>query len=285
MSYGSGIIALERGWTMVISGSAMAAGGCLLVGIATAAGRLGGIWTELRAIHNHLEAVEAARPVPQQAEATIAPPADPLPERTRPVMPAHPPSDDIVVPPAESPGPAPAHSAPPWSAVPTMSPPLPPFSVVEPPRTQPVTEPAADLDAASVPSQAVAVVEDSFDPLHQPPSPLIEDDDQLPEPTASFPEAEAIGLEEQPSANPEHDDPASPPDGEATDDTAHSPAKDALAPGEPLRTIVGSYSSGDNSYVMYSDGSIHAHTPTGQYQFDSLDELKRFADGVVPPQV
>lgn len=41
-------------------------------------------------------------------------------------------------------------------------------------------------------------------------------------------------------------------------------------------TIVGQYSSGGNSYVMYSDGSIHADTPTGQHRFGSLDELRAF---------
>jgi hypothetical protein len=41
-------------------------------------------------------------------------------------------------------------------------------------------------------------------------------------------------------------------------------------------TIVGTYNSGGNRYVMYSDGSIAADTPNGKFTFDSLDELKRF---------
>jgi hypothetical protein len=47
---------------------------------------------------------------------------------------------------------------------------------------------------------------------------------------------------------------------------------------EPV-AVVGKYSSGGNSYVMFSDGSIHADTPTGQHRFASLDELKRFVAG------
>ena len=47
---------------------------------------------------------------------------------------------------------------------------------------------------------------------------------------------------------------------------------------EPI-AVVGKYSSGGNSYVMFSDGSIHADTPTGQHRFASLDELKRFVAG------
>lgn len=44
----------------------------------------------------------------------------------------------------------------------------------------------------------------------------------------------------------------------------------------PSPTVVGTYSSGGNTYVMYSDGSIQAETPTGRFRFDSLDELKAF---------
>lgn len=40
--------------------------------------------------------------------------------------------------------------------------------------------------------------------------------------------------------------------------------------------VVGTYASGGNTYVMYSDGSIRAETPSGLYRFDSLDELKAF---------
>lgn len=49
-------------------------------------------------------------------------------------------------------------------------------------------------------------------------------------------------------------------------------------PAEP--TVVGSYSAGENAYLMYSDGSIQADTPEGRFRFGSLDELKAYvADG------
>jgi hypothetical protein len=48
------------------------------------------------------------------------------------------------------------------------------------------------------------------------------------------------------------------------------------AAGAPPATIVGTYNSGGNFYVMYSDGSIEAETPAGKFRFDSLDELKEF---------
>ena len=41
-------------------------------------------------------------------------------------------------------------------------------------------------------------------------------------------------------------------------------------------TIIGTYNSGDNKYVMFSDGSIEAQTPSGTFRFQSLDELKEF---------
>lgn len=41
-------------------------------------------------------------------------------------------------------------------------------------------------------------------------------------------------------------------------------------------SVIGTYSSGGNGYVMFSDGSIEAETPRGRYRFGSLDELKAF---------
>jgi hypothetical protein len=52
---------------------------------------------------------------------------------------------------------------------------------------------------------------------------------------------------------------------------------DEPAGDDPERPIVvGTYDSGGNHYVMYSDGSIEAQTPTGVFRFKSLEELKEF---------
>jgi hypothetical protein len=48
------------------------------------------------------------------------------------------------------------------------------------------------------------------------------------------------------------------------------------APETPAATVVGTYNSGGNFYIMYSDGSIEAETPAGKFRFDSLEELKDF---------
>lgn len=42
--------------------------------------------------------------------------------------------------------------------------------------------------------------------------------------------------------------------------------------------VVGTYASGGNTYVMFSNGSIEAETPKGRFNFSSLDELKVFVE-------
>lgn len=54
------------------------------------------------------------------------------------------------------------------------------------------------------------------------------------------------------------------------------PERDREADGE--RQIVGRHVSGDSTYVMFSDGTVEAHTPDGVLHFASLDELRAYAD-------
>lgn len=61
---------------------------------------------------------------------------------------------------------------------------------------------------------------------------------------------------------------------EAEPEPSPAPEKAAEPAGAP--SVIGSYNSGDNRYVMYSDGSIEAETPQGMFRFGSLDELKEF---------
>lgn len=63
---------------------------------------------------------------------------------------------------------------------------------------------------------------------------------------------------------------------EAAPETAPAETAKTGAADAPPPTIVGTYNSGGNFYVMYSDGSIEAETPAGKFRFDSLDELKEF---------
>ena len=70
----------------------------------------------------------------------------------------------------------------------------------------------------------------------------------------------------------------------AADDVAASPpASDEQAvhgtpPADPAPEVVGTYVSGGNTYVMFSDGSIEAETPRGRFTFESLEELKAFVE-------
>jgi hypothetical protein len=83
------------------------------------------------------------------------------------------------------------------------------------------------------------------------------------EPDRAAPDPAATGRLGQPAA-------ARAPNG--AEPPSAGPAK--TAPQTP--TVVGTYTSGGNSYAMFSDGSIEAETPNGQFRFQSLDELKAF---------
>jgi hypothetical protein len=95
-----------------------------------------------------------------------------------------------------------------------------------------------------------------------------------PEAAAPAPPKEGSGGREPPAIISDIDEAifAREPAGDANpSDSASSDSAQGSAP-----TVVGTYNSGGNFYVMYSDGSIEAETPAGKFRFDSLDELKAF---------
>ena len=69
---------------------------------------------------------------------------------------------------------------------------------------------------------------------------------------------------------------ATAPDRPVPSPPASAPGRDREADSE--RTIVGRHVSGDSTYVMFSDGTVDAHTPDGVLHFASLDELRAYAD-------
>src|SRR5918997_6738262 len=72
---GSDIIVMERGWTMVISGSVMAARGALLAGIATAVARLQMLEGEFARLSDRLPRPEIpAFTLPEMTAETVRPP-------------------------------------------------------------------------------------------------------------------------------------------------------------------------------------------------------------------
>ena len=86
------------------------------------------------------------------------------------------------------------------------------------------------------------------------------------------PAPETIGL------RPSLDEPAPEPAASAEAEPAAAHPETTEAAPDPERHAVGSYASGANTYVMFSDGSIEADTPRGRFTFASLDELKSFVN-------
>jgi hypothetical protein len=74
---------------------------------------------------------------------------------------------------------------------------------------------------------------------------------------------------------------AAPSDVDASRIIQPEPASEIAAPdmqvGEAdVPTVVRTYTSGEHTYMMFSDGSIEADTPEGVFKFGSIDELKTF---------
>lgn len=81
----------------------------------------------------------------------------------------------------------------------------------------------------------------------------------------------AVSAGEAPVEIPLHASPVAAPETAPADMGADEPEAEELQ-------VVGTYASGGNTYVMYSNGSIEAETPRGRFTFDSLDELKQFVE-------
>jgi hypothetical protein len=83
----------------------------------------------------------------------------------------------------------------------------------------------------------------------------------------------ASDREPEPDREPAPDhEPALPADADREEEPEGETDTDASRPA----VVVGTYNSGDNKYVMFSDGSIEAQTPSGVFRFQSLEELKEF---------
>lgn len=63
----------------------------------------------------------------------------------------------------------------------------------------------------------------------------------------------------------------------ASEQAEAEPAKADQPADSPLE-VIGTYSSGGNTYAMFADGTIEAETPRGRFNFNSLEELKDFVD-------
>ncbi|EIM25522.1 hypothetical protein [Microvirga lotononidis] len=284
--FGWDIVLVERGWTMVIAGSITAASGALLLGIAAAVSKLARIEARLSQLRGDLDeepllATPGSLKEPSLAAlsggAMAGTAAEALEEGER--------ADErqAILPLFEGEG----HREPveeevkaaEWPEEPRVSEPVMPF----PPRPVPTPAPIRDEDEPDmkVPDFLLAErardedeeprVLDGADLYHRDPAErepetatrAFDERDESREPVAET----ASPVEPEPEREPET---APEEEGEAEEERETAPD------GSHPAVVVGTYNSGDNKYVMFSDGSIEAQTPSGVFRFQSLDELKAF---------
>src|SRR4051812_20663991 len=291
MIFGWDIVLVERGWTMVIAGSIMAASGALLLGVASILSRLTSIRAELTRLSAHVggepSAAIASRRLSEDTSDTVNPPfeirktADPQPD-----LPFLAPLPEID----RDPVPSPAFEGDRFAQDHPAS------LAAEPHRGMSDRglsdrDPPDDLAQMKLPDFLLERNRGTSDESEIRDIRTRKDDfgDYEPGPFPSEPPApvaEPVASAAAP-AEPHPIDPLGPAVEHApqdVDDVTAKPADalegepgttEAAAPQQPA-AIIGTYNSGDNHYVMYSDGSIEAETPQGNFRFGSLDELKEF---------
>jgi hypothetical protein len=300
---GYDIVLLERGWTLVISGSVCATGGALLLGLSTVLSRLGRIQAELVKTRERmseagpalppspaldpLAAVSSglldgrageARPQPSYPSDEAEPSLPPFMRRNREIEDEIEDENELAADavPTRDADQAPIPNLPEAPARndnrgPRLN--LPRYlfggrtSTPAEPKARdadfPRLDPADDLDE---PDFGLGRIERGSDASESEgaksrlfPSATQDEPPAGERPASSFPAVSPVRSESERDAEPE------------PGDTENAPS---IADGP--RTVVGTYNSGDNRYVMFSDGSIEAETPDGMFRFDSLEELKEF---------
>jgi hypothetical protein len=282
--FGWDIVLVERGWTMVIAGSITAASGALLLGIAAAVSKLAKIETRLSRLQGGFgeDALLGATKAPKDASLAMlsgglvagrasaeADESEP-PDEAQTTLPLF--EDEGKREPIEE-----EVKAAQWPEEPRAPEPVAPF----PPRTSlsPASPRDEDEPDMKVPDFLLAGRDRDTDE-----EPRVIDgphiyhhdlDERAPErldlderDERSEPAVEAVS-DREPEADHE---PALPADADREEEPEGEPDTDASRPA----VVVGTYNSGDNKYVMFSDGSIEAQTPSGVFRFQSLEELKEF---------
>ncbi len=285
--FGWDIVLVERGWTMVIAGSISAASGALLLGITAAVSKLAQIERRLSVPQSGFiedELVEARPSVGALAGAgagaglagglvagqTVSATEDEHRDENQPTLPLFDEGerreqDETKVAVAE------------WPEDRDTAPviPFPPRTVSVHPAPRDEEEPdlkvpdfllaGRDRDTeqeARIPEAAL----DSGEREEEDREPAfrdLDDGDRRLQPVSD--------IEPEPEPTPETE-----PAVADEDDREVSREEDVPSDETGPATVIGTYNSGDNKYVMFSDGSIEAQTPSGVFRFQSLDELKEF---------
>ncbi len=276
--FGWDIVLVERGWTMVLAGTISAASGALLLGITAALSRLAGIHDELARLQGGFAAEPHSSRIHDEPRASTGlslaalsggllggralGKAEAATEEHKPEpLPSFADGDesDLEVEKVdERSSAAKAYE----SVVPFPS---------RPPADSAPVRTEEDIPEIKVPD--FLIVDRHEETEIEVPVPDRDKDLFVAGPIADEPEEEA--------RDEERTEPAEAPE-EArkeveTEFVEEEKAPEDVAPAEPRpATVVGTYNSGDNKYVMFSDGSIEAQTPNGVFRFKSLDELKEF---------
>lgn len=294
-------VRLESGLAMTIAGATVAAAGAVLLGLGAVVAALKRVEGALgfRRLADEARPAEAVAGAPVPVPEVVAPPvptAPPLaalagstigglalgeaasragrepvfdgsafgtPSPRDPALPGFEPADFAPLPPE------PEHAvdhAEHEARNPEVEPELP---LPAPHASEPLPEPSPHKPDAPQPEPERAMVIEEDD-LFVAPAPL-----PAPLPEAAVPPVEPAPAEEEaPALRPAltEEEPLAEPEPSVPHEIApqHKPA---------ARDVVGTYASGGNTYVMYSDGAIEADTPRGRFTFGSLDELKAFVDG------
>lgn len=259
------IVLVERGWTMVIAGSISAGSGALLLGVTAVLSRLERIRAELSRLQT--AGLQAGRTmvVPEPRDPSLPALSGGSIDESEPAKAA--PAEALDEAPAATATAEAADHEPPLEEAQEEAPrpaaPVLPFRSRNHAEPKPLaTEEAPDVKVPEFlladrlrSTEAESRISDVDASLYETETP----------PVASPPEQD---LGEERRAEPS---PTSAPEPSPTTPESEPEAEKQGAP-----TVIGTYNSGDNKYVMFSDGSIEADTPRGVFHFNSLDELKEF---------
>jgi hypothetical protein len=277
------IVLLEHGWTLVVAGSVFTSGGAVLLGLAATVFLLGRLRRELVTIRDRWGRAEFERIAPAPIDPVAAIAAGGLAALGPVAAPAKDSDADLNS----------ERAVGGETAGPDLQPDLPVFlsdrnhaeapapSVAPPPVFPPVSdervsaEERRDHDESAgtrlkLPDNLLGLFrrkDETREPEVEAGKPADEEPREAGTDEPTDAELNAAGPEPEPSDHA---------DEEAESEIGGYRSDDAPSHPDRVSPIVGTYTSGDNRYVMFADGSIEADTPHGIFRFGSLDELKAF---------
>jgi hypothetical protein len=279
---GYSYVQLERGWSLLLSGTMVFCTGLVLVAVGLVLKELEAISSSVAKTALFLAKGKLAAPLEQQngAPPAMLPPAPAF-------EPFSPPEETVL-----APAPAPATMpAPPVDTLPKAAEPKPVGALSwmvkqGRPSASPPAPPAAPVAAEPEPApdeeKPKRRLDDWLDEALAFGEPRVPD--TLPPAPAPQPEPIPVAAEPEKTPEPEPEAPLAPEPAAPAASLPAAPAPSVLAASaasEPAAhsEVIGRYEAHGAHYTMYADGSIDAETAHGLYRFASMEELKRFIEG------